>query len=252
MTDHSESRLWTRSALPTQPLPDSDIHVWCASLNVSSQDLSYYSSLLSEDEVARTGRFYFEKDRDRFIVGRGLLRILLGGYLNQEPAQIEFVYGPHGKPDLKSAPGKSSLEFNLSHSKDLALYAFAWHRKVGIDIEYMIPMADMDDFAEKFFTPHETALINSLAGKQKEETFFKTWTCKEAFLKANGFGLTVPINQVELTLEPEETVRLISVGSDKEQSAHWRLEMFNPFPGYQSALAVKGLDRHIVFHQLAN
>jgi len=250
MTDHSASRLWTRSTLPTQPLPDSEIHVWCASLNVSLQNLSYYSSLLSQDEVARAGRFYFEKDRSHFMVARGILRSLLGSYLNIEPPEIEFVYGLHGKPHLKSGETNKSLEFNLSHSKDLALYAFNWNHKIGIDIEYMIPMADMDDFAEKFFTPRETALINSLSGIRKEDAFFQTWTCKEAFLKANGFGLTVPINQVEISLEFKETITLPSIGDDKELSGHWRLEILNPYPAYSAALAVDGWDGQVILRQL--
>jgi len=251
MTDPSESNLWTRSTLPTQPLPDSDLHVWCASLNVSLEEQSYYLSLLSKDEISRAGRFYFERDRNHFIAGRGLLRSFLGSYLNLEPDRIEFVYGRHGKPALKSVGQNKTLEFNLSHSKDLALYAFSWNRKVGIDIEYMIPMADMDDFAEKYFASSESEYINSLSGKQKNEAFFKTWTCKEAFLKANGSGLTVPINQVEISFEADG-VALTSIGSDKEQSPRWRLELLNPIPGYKAAVAIDGHDCQIIFQQLNN
>ncbi|MEP7133406.1 MAG: 4'-phosphopantetheinyl transferase superfamily protein [Chloroflexota bacterium] len=250
MTNYSESRSRIRSALLSQPLTDSDIHVWCASLNVSPQDLSYYSSLLSQDEVDRAKRFYFDKDRDHFIVVRGLLRTILSNYLNQEPAQIEFVYGQFGKPAIKSGQSDKVLEFNLSHSKDLALYAFNWNRRIGIDIEYMIPMADMDNFAEQFFTPRETALINTLSGAQKEDAFFKTWTCKEAFLKANGSGLTVPINQVEIYFETDEIVALSSIGDDREQATHWRLDLFNKLPGYRAALAVEGLDGQVIFRRL--
>lgn len=233
--------------LAVQPLPDSDIHIWCASLNIFPQDLSYYKSILSQDEIERAGRFVFEKDRNHYIAGRGLLRLILGSYLNMEPAHIEFVYGSHGKPALRSGLTNKALEFNLSHSKDRALYAFNWNRRVGVDIEYLTPMAGMNDFAERFFTPRESARINSLSGAQREDAFFKTWTCKEAFLKAKGSGLTVPINQVEISLETEGTVELISIGDNREQPAHWRLEMFNPFPGYQAALAVEGHAGQIIF-----
>jgi 4'-phosphopantetheinyl transferase len=192
-------------------------------------------------------RFIFEKDRDHYIAGRGRLRIILGSYLDLEPSQLEFVYGPHGKPALKPGLTNKALEFNVSHSKDLALYAVNWNRRIGVDIEYLIPMADMNDFAERFFTPRESAWINALSGEQKEEAFFKTWTCKEAFLKANGSGLTVPINQVEISLEAEGVVELISIGDDKEQPARWRLEIFSPFPGYQAALAIEGHAGQTVF-----
>jgi 4'-phosphopantetheinyl transferase len=250
MTDLSDSKPQTRPTLHPQPLSDSDLHVWCASLNVPPEELVHYSSLLSLDELDRAKRFYFEKDRNHFIVGRGLLRTILGSYFNQEPAQIEFVYGQFGKPAIKSGQSDKVLEFNLSHSKDLAIYAFNWNRRVGIDIEYMIPMADMDNFAEQFFTPRETALINTLSGAQKEDAFFKTWTCKEAFLKANSSGLTVPINQVEISLKTDEVVRLNSIGSDNEQTSHWHLEILNHFPGYRAALAVEGRDVQLVFKRL--
>ena len=245
MTDSSESKVWKRiecdlSALQPQPLTDSDIHVWCASLNVSPEDLSDYVSLLSPDEKTRAERFYFEKDRDYFSVGRGLLRILIGHYLKIIPSQIEFFYEDHGKPTLKSVLQDKTFEFNLSHSKGMALYIFNWHRKVGIDVEHIHPMPDMDDFAERFFSPRESALINSLSGQQKEAVFFKLWTCKEAFLKANGNGLTLPINQVEISLENEGHIKLEPIGEEKEQTADWRLELFNPVPGYQAALAIEG------------
>lgn len=250
MTALSDSKSRIRSALLSQPLIGSDIHVWCASLSASPEELSGYLSLLSQDEVLRADRFYFEKDHDHFIVGRGLLRTILGSYLNQEPAQIEFVYGQFGKPAIRSGRGDKVLEFNLSHSKDLVLYILTWQRRIGVDLEYMAPMADMDNFAEQFFTPRETALINLLSGDQKADAFFKTWTCKEAFLKANGSGLTMPINQVEISLETNEVVKLNSIGSDKEHTTHWRLEILNHFPGYRAALAVEGLDGQVLVWQL--
>jgi len=195
-------------------------------------------------------RFVFEKDRNHYIAGRGLLRTIISSYLELEPSQIEFAYGPNGKPALKPGLVDRAFEFNLSHSKDRALYAFNWDCRIGVDIEYMIPMADMDNFAEQFFTTRESEWINSLAREQKKDAFFKTWTCKEAFLKANGNGLTVPINQVEISLTTVGTAELISVGGDQEQTARWRLEMLNPFPGYQAALAVEGHDGEILFQLL--
>jgi 4'-phosphopantetheinyl transferase len=249
MTDFSEIQLQIRSALLSQPLTDSDIHVWCASLNVFPQDLPHYLALLSQAEHSRAERLYFERDRNRFIVGRGLLRLFLGIYSEQEPAQIEFVYGPQGKPAIKSEGQNKVLEFNLSHSKDIVLYAFNWNRKLGIDVEYIIPMADSRDFAEKYFTPRESGYINSLSGKQKEQAFFKTWTCKEAFLKANGSGLMVPISQVEISLRIEGVVKLISIDGS-ESASYWRLELLNLLPQYQAALAVEDYHGRIIFQYL--
>ena len=237
----------TNFSFPPQPLIDSDIHVWCASLSVSSQDLLYYHSILSDDELGRARRFAFEKDRNRFITGRGFLRTILGSYLQLEPAQIEFVYGQYGKPALKLGQGYKTLEFNLSHSKDLAVYAFNWNRKLGVDVEYVQPMPDMDSFAELHFSSCETAFINALSGEEKEQAFFKLWTGKEAYLKANGSGLTEPLNEVEVSLETWKSFALNTVGKDKAQNERWHLEMFNPVPGYQAALVVEGYEYQIVF-----
>lgn len=250
MTNIFGSKPRNQDALLAQPLTDPDIHVWYASLSVTSHDLSHYRSLLSQDETDRAMRFVFEKDRNYYIVGRGLLRTILGGYLGLEPARLEFVCGTNGKPALQSGQSDQTLEFNLSHSNDLVLYAFNWNRRIGVDVEYLIPMADMDDFAKQFFTPRESAWINSLSGKQKEDAFFKTWTCKEAFLKANGSGLTVPINQVQISLKAEGMVELIAIGDDQAQAANWRIQMFNPLPGYRAALAVEGHRGQIILRRI--
>lgn len=233
-------------------LSHEDVHIWSASLEQPAEYREKLFLLLSFDERIRVGRFYFEKDRNRYIIGRGLLRCILGGYLRMEPSQIEFVYGQYGKPSLKSEMHDKVLGFNLSHSQDLALYAIGWNCKIGIDIEYVHPMPDMDKFAEQFFSPRESALINSFSAKQKEEVFFKIWTCKEAFLKANGSGLRIPLNQVEISLGTKGSAILRSIGSDRQQAVRWHLETFIPAPGYQASLAIEGNDRKIVFKQLNN
>ena len=232
----------------SQPLPDSDIHICCASLERNKYEIAELFSLLSSDEKARSERFYFEKDRNRYTVGRGLLRVILSGYLEIEPSQIEFVYGNQGKPALKSKMQGKVFEFNLSHSKDLALYILSWNRKVGIDVEYNQPMANMDDLAEKFFTPPESALIHSLFGDQKRETFYKIWTCKEAYLKALGTGLTKPLDLVEIALESEQAAKLMS--RDGVECEGWHLGLFSPQTNYQGAVAVEGDDLRIIFQTL--
>ena len=242
--DHEQLRPTFRS----HPLTDSELHVWCAALNASPNDLAYYSSILSSDEKARAERFYFEIDRHHYIAGRGILRSLVGGYLDIKPAQIEFVYGQYGKPALRD----QTLEFNLSHSMDMALYIFSLGHKVGIDIEFTHPMPEMDKFAAEHFTPGENKLIHSLPEAQKLDTFFKIWTCKEAFLKANGFGLTIPINQVEISLDVENSAILNVGAQNKEQTQDWRLELLTPVDGYRAALAVKGFKGQVVFRELSD
>jgi 4'-phosphopantetheinyl transferase len=123
-------------------LLDGEVHVWCLSLDRPPEDNALLLSLLSGDERARAERFTFQEHRDRYAVGRGLLRTLLSGYLGEEPSRIAFAYGPQGKPEVAGAGGARSVEFNLSHSGDMAVYAFSRGRRLGIDMERVRPMPD--------------------------------------------------------------------------------------------------------------
>lgn len=166
-----------------------------------------------------------------------------------DASKIEFVYGPQGKPAVESGLQGKVLQFNLSHSNDRAVYVFGWDRPVGIDIEHVRPMEDVDDFARQFFSDDESALIRSLSGHQKWDFFFKLWTCKEALLKANGSGLSFPLNQAEVFLGSGGSAKLMSIGGDIGQASRWRLETFKPFVDYQASLAVEGHDWELSFHQ---
>jgi 4'-phosphopantetheinyl transferase len=231
-------------------LSNDEIHIWSASLKQSWEDIAEHFSILSLNEQERAKRFYFEQDQNRYIAGRGMLRNFLGNYLGMEPGQIEFSYGAYGKPALANHLNVENLQFNLSHSNDVVVYTFTKDQLIGIDIEHVRPMKDMDDFAHHFFTPTEYNFIQALSKDQKQIFFFKLWTCKEAFLKANGSGLTAPLNQVEISFPNDETAILKSIGSDTAQAAHWHFKIFNPVSGYQAAIAVEGYEKRIIFNQL--
>ena len=116
--------------LPARPLKlgSDEVHVWRASLDVTALQVQSLQQSLTGDERKRAVRFYFCKDREHFIAARGLLRLILGCYLDIEPAQLRFWYSPYGKPALASEFGKNRLRFNVSHSHGLALYAITWGR----------------------------------------------------------------------------------------------------------------------------
>jgi 4'-phosphopantetheinyl transferase len=235
--------------LPAQPLKDSDLHIWRASLSGSPDELSYFDSLLSMDEKARAERFYFERDRNRYVFGRGILRTLLGNYLRQEASKITFVYGLYGKPAIGSMHSNKTLQFNLAHSNEWAVYVFGWDQPLGIDLEHIRPMPDVDDLAERVFSASESALIHSLFDDQKWETFFTIWTCKEAFLKARGSGLTIPLDQFEVSPNANGDMKLTSISGNSTLAARWRLETFKPMADYQSAIAVENHTGKIIFHR---
>lgn len=221
-------------------LSSDEVHVWCASLDQSASQVQQLAETLCPDERKRAERFHFERDSKHFIVSRGLLRTILGGYLDIEPSQLEFRYGSRGKPALAETVGGSTLCFNLSHSHGLALYAIARVRELGIDLEHIRPLPDAEKIAQRFFSVREHTMICSLPTRKQHEAFFQCWTCKEAYLKATGDGLSGSLNQVDILLAPGEPVRLLSVAGNEQEASRWCLQQLMPVPGYMAALVVEG------------
>jgi 4'-phosphopantetheinyl transferase len=221
------------------------VHIWCLPLDLPQQEQERCLSLLAPDEKTRAEKFYFEKARDHFIAGRGLLRTLLGGYLKMEPAHLQLGYEPQGKPVLQGNLQNLPIQFNISHSEGLGVFALSLDHRVGVDIECVRPMADLDDLAQHFFTAKESALISSLSGNRKQELFYKIWTCKEAYLKAVGAGLFIPLDQIEVKFEADGSVCLIS--HDGMEMNDWQSHLFSPQVNYQCAVCVEGNNVEIVF-----
>jgi 4'-phosphopantetheinyl transferase len=187
---------------------------------------------LTPDERTRSARFQFERDRQRFVVARGVLRDLLGRYLQTQPGHIRFVYNTFGKPDLGPEFG-NRLKFNLSHSTDLALIAIATASDVGVDLEYIQAESDYADVARRFFSAGEVDYLMALPSHLYAEAFLSCWTKKEAYLKGSGEGLALPLNSF--------SVPLITDPAHPPVILHgWSLYTLRPAPGYAGALAVEG------------
>lgn len=211
------------------------VHLWQANLNLPEQQLEILYSTLSLDEQQRANRYYFEKDRKHFIAGRGILRRILGHYVNREAACLEFVYSPRGKPHLSD----EGLHFNVSHSNGLAVYGVSRDRPLGVDVEYLRPLPDAEKLAQRFFCPQEYSILRSLPEDQKQLAFFHAWTCKEAFLKATGEGLA-GLDEVEVSIHPDQPAKLLSIQGDRKAAKHWHLERFSPATDYVAAIAIEG------------
>jgi 4'-phosphopantetheinyl transferase len=242
------------STIPALSLPQllpGTVQVRCASVERPPQEIAAFYSLLSADEKARAERFYFSRDRNRYIAGRGLLRTFLAGYLQVAPSQVQFHYGPCGKPGLSATFDHKALQFNLSHSHHLALYAFSWERRVGIDIEQIRPLPDEDRFAGEIFSPRECAYLRSLSGAQKREAFFKLWTGKEALVKASGKGWPDMLDLSEAAQDSETPAGWAFISEDGGgQPTRWRLKTFSPAEGYRASLATEGHDGGMDFQML--
>ena len=221
-------------------LSSDEVHIWRASLGLTSSQVQKLEQTLTIDEIGRAARYYFPNDRRRFIISRGLLRSILSFYLNTEPDQLRFRYGTNGKPLLAAATGRDILSFNLSHSGELVLYAVTRSRRVGIDLERVRPDIEYEQIAVRFFSPHEIAVLQGLPTHVRPEAFFTCWTCKEAYIKAKGEGLSLPLNWFEVSVAPDEPVMIFHIRGDPQEASQWSLQQLNPGPGYVACLVVEG------------
>lgn len=228
---------WEQS--PESPaLTKDDVHVWKASLDRTPSEINSLKQTLTPDEQKRANRFRFEKHRDRFIVGRGVLRTILGGYLDRHPDQLRFQYAPYGKPSLSAEV--DALSFNLSHSHDLALYAVTKEREIGVDVEFIRKNINLLGIAKRLFSEREYAQLQSLPQSCQLQIFFDCWTRKEAFIKAKGEGFSLPLREFDVSIAPGEPAELLRTEWKPDEAALWSLKSLNPAPGYAAAVAVKG------------
>ena len=211
------------------------VDVWRADLKLGPQELHRLQQTLSPDELERTTRLHFLKDQQRFIAARGVLRNILARYLGRSPAELHFCYTSFGKPMLASDCANDSLRFNLSHSGSMALYAVTSQREVGIDLERIEPRLAEDDIAEKFFSRNEIARLQSIPAGARLRAFFNCWTRKEAYVKARGAGLQIPLESFDVSLAPDEPAAFLSEGE-----FGWSLRALPLDREYAAAVAVEG------------
>jgi len=223
-------------------LVNGDTHVFYAALDPPLSRLVRFAEILSADERARAGRYRFERDRNRFLAGRGTLREILGWLLHVEPACLVFACGDRGKPRLAAPVGGRLLYFNLAHSDALAVYAVSAQYEVGIDVERIRPIGEAEAIATRFFSARENAEWRSVPAERRTEAFFSLWTYKEALLKAAGVGLGGPFNQMDFLLPPSQPAPVPP--SAKAQSAISRYFLYSlvPADGYTGAAATKAHD----------
>ena len=216
-----------------------EVHVWRASLDQAPARIQGFLHTLAADERARAERFYFERDRDHFIVARGVLRAILGRYSSRAPEGLSFCYGAHGKPALAGHSGADAIRFNVSHSGELALYAVARDREVGIDLERIRFDLAAAEIAERFFSQAEVEMLRALPAEAQRDAFFRCWTRKEAYIKARGEGLSLPLDQFDVSLAPGEPAELLRTQRDPSEASRWSIHELTPAPGYVAAVAVE-------------
>ena len=221
-------------------LPPNEVHVWRVSLDASPEIVQYCTTVLSASELARMQRYVFERHRRRWSVARATLRLILSRYLNTQPGSFEFDLNAFGKPSLATPYKETNLEFNLSHSAEIALYAFTYNRLIGIDVEYMRADLNFDGMARHSFSPQEQQIISNLTGEEKRLAFFRGWTCKEAYAKALGKGFSQAFSQFSVSLLPSQPFALVQQNEDERELSRWSFLELETAPEYAGALVVEG------------
>ncbi len=217
-----------------------EVHVWRATLDQTPSQIESFLHNLAADEQARAEKFYFERDRERFIVARGVLRAILGGYLNRTPECLSISYSSRGKPALAEQSGGDAIRFSVSHSQGVALYAVTRGREVGIDLERIRFDLAVAEIAERFFSQREALTLRTLPTEVHRQAFFNCWTRKEAYIKARGEGLSLPLDQFDVSLAPGEPAAILGTQRGPSEACRWSLQELIPGAGYVAALAVEG------------
>ena len=215
------------------PLGADDVHVWQVDLRIDSPD-----SLLSTAEIEQADRFRFPHLRRRYVAGRSALRMLLGEYLSVPPAEIALETMPLGKPRLVGTPA-TGVRFNVAHSDELALMAFARGREVGVDVEYERPDVDIIELARRYFAPEEIAVLLALPATEQCPAFYRCWTRKEAYIKALGLGMHAPLDGFAVTITADRAV-LLHTAHDPAQYERWELRGLFPSAKFAAAICVEG------------
>jgi 4'-phosphopantetheinyl transferase len=229
-----------------------EVHIWRATLDRAPSQIQDFLHTLAADEQARASRFYFARDREHFIVARGVLRAVLGCYLNRAPECLSFCYGAHGKPGLAGQHDEDAIRFNVSHSHGLALYAVARGRQVGIDIEHIRLDLAVAEIAERFFSRREVAMLLALPTEVQRQAFFRCWTRKEAYIKALGEGLSLPLDQFDLPPAAGGPDTALGARRHPSDATRWSLQELTAASGYAASLAVEGHDWRLACWQWPN
>ncbi len=223
-----------------------EVHVWKTNLEQSSINVQNSFNILNEDEKNKAQRFRFEKHQKRFTIARSNLKRILSFYLSIPPQEIEFQYNTYGKPKLLDKINQLDLQFNVSHSEDIAIYGITCHNLIGVDVEYIRPMPEAENLAQRFFSRKEFEKISTLLSEEKNREFFKLWTAKEAYLKAIGKGISGGLEKVEVsTHEPISFIRL-----PESNHINYNLFYLTPHHNYLAAIAVEDHQQIYQYWQL--
>jgi 4'-phosphopantetheinyl transferase len=229
-------------ALKGCAVPRDEVHVWLAHVGWPPLRIDALSDVLSPPEQQNVERFRFQADRERYVIGRGLARVVLGRVLAAKPESLRFDCNAFGKPFLVEALNAGRLQFNVSHSGDIVLVAVTAGRQIGVDVERIRDDVEIDDITERFFSSREQADLAALPLHERRDAFFRCWSRKEALIKARGEGLSLPLHRFDVSVGPREPPLLLATRPDPAEAGRWAIQDVHVGAGYAASVAVEGRD----------
>jgi 4'-phosphopantetheinyl transferase len=217
---------------PPEPQPAVVVEAWWADLDAVREDPGEIQATLDVRERERMARLRVEEDRRRYGVRHLLLRRLLATYVGERPAALRFTLNPYGKPALAGG----GLRFNASSSGRVALYVVSRDREVGCDVERRRAGFAGDAVAEQFFSPAEREALRALGPGRRLAAFFDCWTRKEAYVKARGLGLSLPLDSFDVSIAPDRPAALLRAGEG------WSIRAFRLAARHHACVAAEGDD----------
>ncbi len=214
-----------------------NVHIWQIDIEALSTNVDFFYSYLNGDEKTRANKFRFQKDYNVFVITRAVLRTLLSQYLNLDARKLDFQYMEHGKPFLKH---DTLLKFNVSHSGSMAIIGLVNNHEIGVDIEYIKKDFDVLDIAENFFSADEISRLRIKSANELYPSFYRCWTRKEAFIKAESSGLSYPLDSFSVSLDNDSEAELLSLDSNQQEKNKWKMFSFKPKKDYIAAAIVNG------------
>ena len=229
---------WTEEAR-SPPLEDRDVHVWRVPLRLPASLLEWGEALLDPDERERAARYRFVEHRVAFVSGRAIQRDILSRYLEIDPAQVRYRVSQHGKPELSPESAGAGVRFNFSNSGELGLLAVTRGRDVGVDVEQVRHLPDALEIARGFFSGAEAEVLRRTPAEQRDLAFFHCWTRKEAYIKAVGAGLAIPLDCFDVAFAPGEPAALLQHRDRPAEVQRWIIRHLEVEGEYVGALAIE-------------
>jgi len=227
-------------------LPDDEVHVWLANPDATAgpEWLERFLALLGPLERDRHQRLRREEPRQEFLVAHALARLALSRYARVPAESLSFAFGEHGRPEVSSPPDARWLRFNLSHTRGMVVFAVVRELDIGVDVESAARRLRHRELAERFFGEDEVKTLEALAPEEREGRFLELWTLKEAYLKARGSGISIPLRSFQLQLSDAEPPRIrFDRAVLRDDAASWQLSLHHPSPTHTLALAIRRPDR---------